>query len=175
VTAKTRFIYAETPSNPSLFIADIPALALLVRKHGIPLVVDNTICTPALQQPVNLGADLVVHSITKYICGNASNLGGIICGPKAIIEGGIRKGPMRYLGPTMSPFHAWLNLNGLEHLSLRMFRHCSNATALASYLEKHPKVIGVNYPGLASNPYNKLALSQMKGQRANVLRNQRFL
>jgi len=162
VTPGTKLLFVESPSNPGLFIGDIPALAEIAHKHGVPLVADNTICTPALQTPTALGADLVVHSTTKYICGNASALGGILCGPERIIEG-IRQGPMRYLGPSLSPFHAWLNVNGLEHLGLRMERHCQNAMAMARYLEKHPLVVSVNYPGLESNPYHKLAKSQTKG------------
>ena len=104
----------------------------------------------------------MVHSTTKYICGNATSLGGIICGSKALVEG-IRQSSLRYLGPAMAPFNAWLSLNGLETLSLRMQRHCENALAVATYLESHPKVIQVNYPGLVSNPYHKMIKSQMKG------------
>lgn len=163
VTAKTKFIFVESPSNPSLFIADIRALSKLAKSKKLPLVVDNTVTSPALQQPTDLGADLVVHSTTKFICGNASSLGGIVCGPKKIIEDGIRKGPLRYIGPSMAPFNAWLNINGLETLSLRMERHCSNAMKVAEYLEKHKLVESVNYPGLKSNPYNSLMKSQMKG------------
>jgi O-succinylhomoserine sulfhydrylase len=162
ITPHTKLIFVETPSNPALFVADIPALAALAKKKGLPLVVDNTICTPALQQPTALGATFVVHSTTKYICGNASALGGIICGPRDVIEG-IRKGCMRYLGPSMSPFNAWLNLNGLETLALRMERHCRNAVAVARFLEGYPRAASVNYPGLESNPYHKLAKAQTKG------------
>lgn len=163
ITAKVKFIFVESPSNPSLYIADIRALSKLAKSKKLPLIVDNTVTSPALQQPVNLGADIVVHSTTKFICGNASSLGGIICGPKKIIEDGIRKGPIRYLGPSMAPFNAWLNINGLETLSLRMERHCSNAVKVAEYLEKHKLVESVNYPGLKSNPYHSLMKSQMKG------------
>lgn len=155
ITPKTKFLFVETPSNPALFVADIPALAELAKAHNLPLVVDNTITTPALQSPIELGADIVVHSTTKYICGNASSLGGIICCPKAFAEG-IRQNDIRYLGPSMSPFNAWLNLNGLETLSLRMEKHSNNALVVANFLEKHPLVESVNYPGLPSNPYNKL-------------------
>ena len=162
ITPRTKFVFVESPSNPGLFVGDLPALAELARGRKVPLVADNTICTPALQSPVELGADIVVHSTTKYICGNASALGGIICGSKELIDG-IRNGPMRYLGPALSPFNAWLMLNSLEHLALRMERHCGNALALARYLESHPLVSSVNYPGLASNPYHKLAQAQMKG------------
>jgi O-acetylhomoserine/O-acetylserine sulfhydrylase-like pyridoxal-dependent enzyme len=162
ITPRTKFLFVETPSNPSLFIADIPALAALAKSKNIPLVVDNTIATPALQQPINLGADIVVHSTTKYICGNATALGGIVCGPQELIDG-IRQNGIRYLGPAMAPFNAWLNLNGLETLALRMERHCQNAMAVATFFEKHPKVSCVNYPGLESNPYHSMIKGQMTG------------
>jgi O-acetylhomoserine/O-acetylserine sulfhydrylase-like pyridoxal-dependent enzyme len=163
ITPKTKFLFVETPSNPALFVADIPALAALARERRLPLVVDNTIATPALQSPMDLGANVVVHSTTKYICGNGSSLGGIICGSEELVEG-IRKSAIRYLGPAMSPFNAWLSLLGLETLGLRMERHCINALAVAHFLEKHPRVETVNYPGLDSNPYRKLMeKNQMKG------------
>ena len=162
ITPKTKFLFVETPSNPALFIADIPALAKLAKSKKLPLVVDNTIATPALQQPIVLGADVTVHSTTKYVCGNGTSLGGIICGPKELIDG-IRQSCIRYLGPSMAPFNAWLNLLGLETLSLRMEKHCSNAMAVATFLEKHPRVKAVNYPGLKSNPYHKMIEPQMKG------------
>lgn len=163
ITPKTKFLFVETPSNPALFVADIPALAALAREHRLPLVVDNTIATPALQSPIDLGANVVVHSTTKYICGNGSSLGGIICGSKELVEG-IRKNALRYLGPAMSPFNAWLSLLGLETLGLRMERHCANALAVARFLEKHPRVATVNYPGLEGNPYRKLLeKNKMKG------------
>jgi len=162
ITPRTKFLFVETPSNPGLFIADIPALAKLAKSKNLPLVVDNTITTPALQQPILLGADIIVHSTTKYISGNATSLGGIICGPREVVEG-IRQNGIRYLGPAMAPFNAWLSLNGLETLALRMERHCENAQAVAEFLEKHPKVNFVNYPGLESNPYHKLIKPQMKG------------
>ena len=162
ITRRTKFLFVESPSNPGLFIADIRALAGLAKEKGIPLIADNTICTPALQLPVALGANTVVHSATKYICGNAAALGGVNCGPKELVDD-IRNGCMRYMGPSLSPFNAWLMLNGLEHLSLRMERHCSNAMALARFLENHARVVSVNYPGLPSNPYHKLAQAQMKG------------
>jgi O-acetylhomoserine/O-acetylserine sulfhydrylase-like pyridoxal-dependent enzyme len=163
ITSKTQFFFVETPSNPNLFVADLPALSSLANTKGLPLIVDNTIPTPALQNPVDLGATVVVHSTTKYLCGNSSSLGGIICGPTELIEG-IRQNGLRYLGPSMSPFNAWLNLCGLETLSLRMDKHCSNAMAVARFLEGHPKVNSVNYPGLPSNPYHRLqAVNRLKG------------
>jgi O-acetylhomoserine/O-acetylserine sulfhydrylase-like pyridoxal-dependent enzyme len=162
IAPRTKFLFVESPSNPGLFIGDIPALAEIARNRGIILVADNTIASPALQRPASMGATVVVHSTTKYICGNASSLGGIACGPREIIEG-MRQGCMRYLGPAMAPFNAWLNLNGLETLSLRMERHCSNALALAGFLAEHPLVSSVNYPGLESNPFHAVGKKQMKG------------
>jgi len=131
-------------------------LSVLAKSKELPLVVDNTITSPALQQPVELGADLVIHSTTKYISGNATSLGGIICGPNSIIEDKIRQCSMRYMGPSISPFNAWLNIMGLETLSLRMARYCSNALAVSEFFEEHPQVESVNYPGLKSNPYHEL-------------------
>jgi O-acetylhomoserine/O-acetylserine sulfhydrylase-like pyridoxal-dependent enzyme len=163
ITPKTKFLFVETPSNPALFVADIPALAALAKERRLPLVVDNTIATPALQSPIDLGANVVVHSTTKYICGNGSSLGGIICGTRELVEG-IRQSSIRYLGPAMSPFNAWLSLLGLETLGLRMERHCANALAVARFLEKHPRVESVNYPGLDANPYRHLLeKNKMKG------------
>ena len=163
INSRTKFLFVETPSNPGLFVADLPKLSKLAKAHNLPLVVDNTITTPALQIPTEFGADIIVHSTTKYICGNATSLGGIICGPKALVEGKIRQSSIRYMGCSMAPFNAWLNLIGIETLALRMVKHNSNAVAVASFLETHPKVISVNYPGLKSNPYYELAKTQMKG------------
>ena len=163
VTPKTKFLFVESPSNPGLFIGDIRAIADIAKDAGVPLIVDNTICTPALQTPTDFGADFVVHSTTKYISGNGTALGGIVCGPRATVEDGLRGAAMRYLGPSMAPLNAWLSLNSLEHLSLRMERHCANALALARYLEKHDRVAEVNYPGLESNPYHQLATKQLRG------------
>jgi len=163
ITPKTRFIFVESPSNPSLYIGDIRKLAALAKSKGLPLVVDNTVASPALQQPVAMGADLIIHSTTKYISGNATSLGGVICGPNNIIEEKIRQSSIRYLGPSISPFNAWLNIMGLETLSLRMDRHCANALAVAKFFDEHPMVESVNYPGLKSNPYYDLVEPQMKG------------
>ncbi len=163
ITPKTRFIFVESPSNPSLHISDIRKLSDLAKSKGLPLVVDNTVTSPALQQPTKLGADIIIHSTTKYISGNATSMGGIICGPNSIIEEKIRQSSMRYMGPSISPFNAWLNIMGLETLSLRMKKHCSNALAVAEFFEQHPQVESVNYPGLKSSPYHKLVEPQMKG------------
>ena len=161
ITEKTKFLYVETPSNPSLSVADIKALSEIAHAKGLPLIVDNTICTPALQRPIEMGADIIVHSATKYLSGNATSLSGCIVGSKKLIAD-IRLAPMRYLGPSLSPFNAWLLLLSMETLSLRMERHSSNALALAQYLEKHDKVESVNYPGLESHPGHALAQKQMK-------------
>ncbi|MEM5804543.1 MAG: aminotransferase class V-fold PLP-dependent enzyme [Candidatus Aenigmatarchaeota archaeon] len=174
ITDKTRLLFVETPSNPALFIADVPALAKLAHEHGLPLGVDSTICTPALMTPLKLGADFVVHSCTKDISGNASAIGGVLVAGKKVLIGGrdvdgtdfintVRRIPYRNMGPSLSPFNAWLCVMGLETLSLRMARHCENAVKVAKFLEKHPKVETVRYPGIPSHPQYKLAMSQMKG------------
>ena len=161
ITPKTRFLYVETPSNPSLSVADIPELAKIAHAHKLPLIVDNTICSPALQKPFALGADIIVHSASKYLSGNATSLSGVVIGKKQLIAD-LRKGPMRYLGPALSPFNAWLLLMSMETLSLRMARHSSNALTLAKYLEEHSKIASVNYPGLESHKGFKIAKRQMK-------------
>lgn len=162
ITPRTRFLYVESPSNPSLNIADIRALAKLAKDRKLPLVVDNTICTPALQKPFEMGADIIVHSASKYLSGNATSLSGVVVGGKDLIRD-LRKGPMRYLGPALSPFNAWLLLLSMETLSLRMERHSQSALALAKFLESHPRIASVNYPGLESHPGYDLARKQMKG------------
>ena len=160
ITKKTKLMHVESPSNPNLFVADIPAIAKLAKSHGIPLMVDNTICTPALQRPIELGADLVIHSATKYISGNATSLSGILVGTKEFINH-VRHVGFRNIGPTISPFNAWLCLLGLESLSLRMKKHSDNAMAIAKFLEKHGKVESVSYPGLPSHPQHEVAKRQM--------------
>lgn len=163
ITSKTKIIFVESPSNPSLHITDIRKLSQLAKSKGLPLIVDNTVTSPALQQPLALGADIIVHSTTKYISGNATSMGGVICGPHDIIEKKIRQSSLRYMGPSIAPFNAWLNIMGLETLSLRMQKHCSNAMAVARFFEDHPLVESVNYPGLKSNRYHELVEPQMKG------------
>ena len=160
ITPKTKLIHVESPSNPNLFVADIPAIAKLARSRGIPLMVDNTICTPALQPPIEMGADIVIHSATKYISGNGTSLSGILVGKKEFVNH-VRHVGFRNMGPTISPFNAWLCLLGLESLSLRMKKHSDNAMAIAKYLEKHPKVESVSYPGLPSHRQHEVAKRQM--------------
>jgi len=160
ITPKTKLLHVESPSNPNLFVADIPAIAKLAKKHGLPLMVDNTICTPALMRPIDLGADIVIHSATKYISGNATSLSGILVGKKEFVDH-VRHVGFRNMGPTASPFNGWLCLLGLESLSLRMKRHSDSAMTIAKHLEKHPKIESVSYPGLPSHPQHEVAKRQM--------------
>ena len=155
----TRFLFLETPSNPLTEVADIQALADLAHAHGCLLVVDNCFCTPALQQPLALGADIVVHSATKYIDGHGRGVGGAVVGDKDTVGKEVY-GFLRTAGPTMSPFNAWMFINGLETLSLRMQNHSARALALALYLFDHPKVKRVHYPGLPQHPQHQLARAQ---------------
>jgi O-acetylhomoserine (thiol)-lyase len=193
ITPRTRLIYAETLPNPKLDIIDLEAVASVAHKAGLPFMVDNTVATPYLVRPIEHGADIVVHSTTKYIGGHGTSIGG------AIVDSGRfdwNKGPfpgltepdpsyhgvsytesygtaayivkarvqlLRDLGPAVSPFNAWLFLQGLETLHLRMERHCANAMKLAEYLQNHPRVGWVNYPGLENHPGHKLALKYFRG------------
>lgn len=157
----TRLLFLETPANPLTEVADIAAIAALAHSHGCLLVVDNTVCTAALQQPLRLGADVVVISATKYIDGQGRAIGGAVIGrEKELAE---VYGVLRTAGPSLSPFHAWLFLKGLETLAVRMRAHCANALALAEWLERQPAVERVHYPGLASHPQHALAARQQRG------------
>ncbi|MCC7547695.1 MAG: O-succinylhomoserine sulfhydrylase [Burkholderiales bacterium] len=155
----TRLLFVETPSNPLTEIYDIAALAELAHAHGAQLAVDNCFCTPALQRPLALGADLVVHSATKYLDGQGRVLGGAVLGKRALIEEPITAF-LRNAGPTLSPFNAWVILKGLETLKLRMQAHCAGALQLAQWLERHPRVKRTFYPGLPSHPQHALAQRQ---------------
>lgn len=157
----TRMLFLETPTNPLVEIADIKALADLANAHDALLVVDNCFCTPALQKPLAMGADIVIHSATKYIDGQGRCVGGAIVGPGSIIDEEVFAF-MRSAGPSMSPFNAWVFHKGLETLNLRMARHCQNAAALADWLVDHKSVSVVNYPGLESHPNYHLAAQQMR-------------
>ena len=159
VRAETKLFFVETPSNPLNELGDIRALAELARAHKILLAVDNCFATPVLQQPLKLGADLVIHSATKYIDGQGRCMGGAVVGSEALVGGEIYAF-LRTAGPTMSPFNAWVFLKGLETLSLRMRAHCDNALTLAQWLEQHPAVTRVYYSGLPSHPQYALAQSQ---------------
>ena len=160
IDGRTRLVWAETPSNPCLFVTDIAAVADVAHAHGVPLLVDNTIVTAALQQPLALGADIVLLSITKFLSGNASVLGGAIVGPEALVED-VRWNTTEFAGAILQPFEAWLVLQFLETLSMRMERHSANAQKVAEFLDSHPKVVHVNYPGLPDHPQHELAKRQM--------------
>jgi methionine-gamma-lyase len=162
VDEKTRLLYLETPANPTLAIIDIALWADIAQKNRIPLVVDNTFASTYLQKPVQLGADIVVHSATKYLGGHGDIIGGIIVTSKELVEV-IRRSYFHHFGPTMSPFNAWLILRGLKTLALRMQRHCYSAQHIAEWLETHPAVHRVHYPGLPSHAQHQLASKQMKG------------
>ncbi len=160
VKPNTRLFFLETPSNPLTEISDIAAIAAVAKKAGAPLAVDNCFCTPILQRPLDLGADIVIHSATKYIDGQGRVLGGAVLGTKKVMEGVY--GFLRTAGPTMSAFNAWVFLKGLETLKLRMEAHSANALQLAQWLEKQPGVARVYYPGLPSHPQHQLAMKQQK-------------
>ncbi|MCP3848842.1 MAG: O-succinylhomoserine sulfhydrylase [Gammaproteobacteria bacterium] len=155
----TRILFLETPSNPLVEIADIRKLADLAHKHDCLLVVDNCLCTPALQKPLALGADVIIHSATKYLDGQGRGVGGAVLGSNELVGGEVYS-VLRTTGPTMSPFNAWIFLKGLETLNLRMKAHCENALSLAHWLEKHPAVETVYYPGLENHPGHQLAKTQ---------------
>jgi len=162
IRPNTRLLFLETPSNPLTEIADIGRLSALARAKGCLLVVDNCFCTPALQQPLKLGADIVIHSATKYLDGQGRCIGGAVLG-NAEQVGKEVFGFLRTCGPTMSPFNAWVFLKGLETLRLRMNAHSESALVLAQWLEGQPEVKRVHYPGLVSHPQHELAKRQQSG------------
>ena len=159
IKPNTRFLFLETPSNPLIEIADIELLATIAHKNNCLLIVDNCFCTPVLQKPFALGADIVIHSATKYIDGHGRCVGGAVIANNEIIEKSIYP-YLRTGGATMSPFNAWVFLSGLETLSLRMKAHCDNAFEFAKWLIKCPGVVKVHYPGLPTHPQHELAKRQ---------------
>jgi O-succinylhomoserine sulfhydrylase len=163
----TRLLYLETPSNPLTEVFDIAVLARLAQGAGALLVVDNCFCTPALQRPIDLGADLVIHSATKYLDGQGRVLGGAILGKRELVMDGIY-GFLRTAGPSLSPFNAWVLLKGLETLRIRMEAQSQSALELARWLEAHPRVRKVYYPGLPSHPQYELAAKQQRSGGAVV-------
>lgn len=158
----TRMLFVETPSNPLGVLGDIVALSAIAHRHDARLVVDNSFCTPFLQQPLALGADLVVHSATKYIDGQGRGMGGAVIGSEALVGGEIFTF-VRTAGPIMSPFNAWIFSKGLETLALRMEAHSARALALATWLESVPAVAQVYYPYLSTHPQYALAKAQQRG------------
>ncbi|AJP49437.1 O-succinylhomoserine sulfhydrylase [Rugosibacter aromaticivorans] len=162
----TRLLFIETPSNPLTEVLDIAALAAVAHTGGVLLVVDNCFCSPALQQPLKLGADLVIHSATKYLDGQGRVLGGAVCGPKTLTDEVFKF--LRTAGPAISPFNAWIILKGMETLLLRMKQQSANALELAQWLEQQPQVARVYYPGLSSHPQHALAMKQQSSGGAIV-------
>ena len=162
IRPETRLMFMETPSNPLTELADIRQLSELAHQNEILLVVDNCFCTPALQRPISLGADIVIHSATKFLDGQGRCVGGAVVGPKDLVGEKVF-GFLRTAGPSMSPFNAWVFLKGLETLSLRMKAHSSNALKLAQWLEQQTKVKRVFYPGLESHAQHALAKWQQSG------------
>jgi O-succinylhomoserine sulfhydrylase len=162
VRPNTKLLFAETPSNPLTEVCDIAALARVAHGTGALLAVDNCFCSPALQQPVKLGADLIIHSGTKYLDGQGRVLAGAVCGPASIVDEKLVP-LMRSAGMSLSPFNAWVVLKGLETLGIRMAAQSARALALAEWLEAHPSVLRVFHPGLPSHPQHALAMAQQHG------------
>jgi cystathionine beta-lyase/cystathionine gamma-synthase len=161
-TPYSRVLYLETPSNPSLVLVDLEACSRWAQERGLITVVDNTFCTPYLQRPLDFGIDWVVHSTTKYLNGHGDCIGGVVVGSELKVQA-LRQEMQWHFGNILSPFSAWLTLRGLQTLSLRMERHSETALAVARFLERHPKVRQVHYPGLPSHPQYALAQKQMTG------------
>lgn len=162
IKENTRAVYIETPSNPSLTLIDIEAVASVTEELNIPLIIDNTFMTPYLQRPLELGANIVVHSATKYLNGHGDVIAGFVCGNKKTIDF-MRKDIMGDLGQSLNAWESFLILRGLKTLGVRMEKHCANAQEVAEFLQTHPLVERVYYPGLTSHPQHALAKKQMKG------------
>ncbi len=160
VTPETKMFFLETPSNPLCDIADLPALATLAHNNNVLLVVDNCFCTPALQQPLKLGADLIIHSATKYLDGQGRCMGGVVAGRSQLVDEVLSF--IRSAGPTMSPFNAWVFVKGLETLRLRLDAHSANALELAQWLQQQPQVEKVFYAGLPDHPGHNIAAAQQR-------------
>lgn len=164
----TRLLFAESPTNPLTEVCDIAALAEVAHAAGAWLAVDNCFCSPALQQPAQWGADFIIHSGTKYLDGQGRVIAGAVCGPEELIQSKLLP-VQRSAGLTLSPFNAWVVLKGMETLVVRMKAQSANALAVAQWLEAHPAVARVHYPGLASHPQHALAMKQQSGLGAAVV------
>lgn len=162
ITPKTRMIYFETPANPTMQLVDIAAVTAIARGHGVLVVVDNTYCTPFLQRPLELGADLVVHSATKYLSGHGDITAGLVIGAKSLIDRIRLEGLKDMTGAVLAPLDASLLMRGIKTLTLRMQRHCANAQQVAEFIERQPMVESIHYPGLPSFPQYALAQRQMR-------------
>lgn len=161
VKENTKLIFLETPINPNLVVLDLEKICAIAKKHQLLSVVDNTFLTPVLQQPAKFGADIVIHSATKYLNGHGDVVAGIVCGSNEMISD-IKLTTLKDIGATMSPHDAWLIMRGIKTLPIRMERHCNNAQAVAEFLEQHQAVAQVYYPGLKSHPGHKFIGNQMK-------------
>ncbi|XVJ70549.1 MAG: O-succinylhomoserine sulfhydrylase [Rhizobacter sp.] len=168
IKPNTKLLFAETPTNPLTEVCDIRALSTIAKNAGAYLVVDNCFCSPALQLPIELGADLVMHSGTKYLDGQGRVMAGAVCGTEALLNEKLVP-VLRTAGMTLSPFNAWVVLKGMETLSIRMQAHSQQALALATWLEEQPQVERVFYPGLKSHPQHELAMAQQSGVGGAVL------
>jgi len=161
IKENTKLVFLETPINPNLVVLDLEKICAIAKEHKLLSIVDNTFLTPVLQQPAKFGADVVVHSATKYLNGHGDVVAGIVCGSFEMINE-IKMTTLKDIGATMSPHDAWLIMRGLKTLPIRMDRHCSNAQTVAEFLEQHPVVSDVYYPGLKSHPGHKFIGNQMK-------------
>ena len=161
VTPRTKALYIETPTNPTLRVVDVRKAAALARKHKLVSLIDNTFASPALQKPVEMGFDLVLHSATKYLAGHSDLIGGAVVGRADLVAKARQM--VIYLGGSMDPEGAFLLIRGMKSLGVRVRQQCANAMAVAKFLAKHPKVARVHYPGLASHPDHKLSARQMDG------------
>ena len=162
IDSRTKLVWIETPSNPCLFITDIEAVATVAHACGVPVLVDNTTATAALQRPMGLGADIVLLSISKFLSGNGTMIGGAVVGPEGLIED-IRWNTTEFVGAILPPMEAWMALQYLETLPMRMEKHSATTLAVAQHLDAHPRVRQVNYSGLAGHPQHDLACRQMRG------------
>ncbi len=161
VKKNTKLIFVETPSNPTLKLTDLQAVSKIGKKHDLVTIVDNTFMSPYFQQPLKLGMEVVIHSLTKYLSGHSDIVGGVVAGSTSFVK--TLDPTLKNIGATLGPFEAWLTLRGIKTLALRMERHNENAMKVAQFLEDHPKVERVYYPGLKSHPQHELAKKQMSG------------
>lgn len=163
----TKLIYLETPANPTMKVVDLPGIANIAKKHGVTTVVDSTFATPYLQKPIVQGIDVVIHSTTKFLGGHGDALGGVVVSNKEFIKE-LNLTSLQNIGAVAAPFNSWLILRGLKTLHVRMAWMCDSAMKIATWLEQHPKVATVNYPGLKNNPYHDIATRTMNGYGAMI-------